>query len=56
VSEQDMRATDVLYPLVQAGIAGGLFYPNRQSITCSRRNCSFWRHCEQEFGGTVEAS
>jgi len=56
VGEQDIRATEVLYPLVQAGIAGGLFYPNRQSITCSRRNCSFWRQCEQEFGGTIEAS
>jgi PD-(D/E)XK nuclease superfamily len=56
VAEQDLRATEVLYPLVQEGIANGLYFPNRQSLTCSRRNCAFWRHCEQEFGGTIAAS
>jgi hypothetical protein len=53
VAPQDLQATEVLYPLVQAGIAGGLYFPNRQSLTCSRRNCAFWRQCEREFGGTV---
>jgi hypothetical protein len=53
VSSQDLQATEVLYPLVQAGIAGGLYFPNRQSLTCSRRNCAFWRQCEREFGGAV---
>ena len=43
VSEQDVRATEVLYPLVQEGIRKGLYLPNRQSLTCSRRNCAFWR-------------
>jgi hypothetical protein len=45
---------EVLYPLVQEGIANGLYFPNRQSLTCSRRNCAFWRQCEREFGGTIE--
>jgi hypothetical protein len=53
VGSQDLQATEVLYPLVQAGIANRLYFPNRQSLTCSRRNCAFWRHCEQEFGGIV---
>ena len=56
VSEQDLRATAVLYPLVRDGIASGLYFPNRQSLSCSRRNCCFWRQCEREFGGAVEAS
>jgi hypothetical protein len=56
VGEPDLRATEVLYPLVQEGIANGLYFPNRQSLTCSRRNCAFWRQCEREFGGTIEAS
>lgn len=56
VGEQDLRATEVLYPLVREGIASGLFFPNRQSLICSRRHCSFCQQCEQEFGGTVEAS
>jgi hypothetical protein len=46
-------ATEVLYPLVRDGIASGLYFPNRQSLTCSRRNCAFWRQCEPEFGGSV---
>jgi hypothetical protein len=53
VGLQDLQATEVLYPLVQAGIASGLYFPNRQSLTCSRRHCCFWRHCEREFGGAV---
>ncbi len=56
VGEQDLRATEVLYPLVREGIRKGLYLPNRQSLTCSRRNCAFWRHCEREFGGAVEES
>ncbi len=54
VGEQDIRATQVLYPLVQEGMRKGLYLPNRQSLTCSRRNCAYWRHCESEFGGTIE--
>jgi hypothetical protein len=53
VGSQDLRATEVLYPLVREGIANGVYFPNRQSLTCSRRNCCFWRHCEREFGGAV---
>ena len=53
VGPQDIRATEVIYPLVQEGINNGLYFPNRQSLTCSRRQCAFWRHCEHEFGGTV---
>jgi hypothetical protein len=56
VGEQDIRAVEVMYPLVQDGIASGLYFPNRQSLTCSQRNCSFWRQCEHEFGGSVEAA
>jgi hypothetical protein len=44
-----------LYPLVAEGIAGGLYLPNRASMTCSRRHCSYWRECQQEFGGEVAA-
>ncbi len=56
VGDQDLRATEVLYPLVQKGIRKGFYVPNRHSLSCSRRNCAFWRHCEREFGGTVSES
>jgi hypothetical protein len=55
VGAQDIRAVEVMYPLVRDGIAVGLYFPNRQSFSCSRHNCACWQHCEREFGGTVEA-
>ncbi|MCW5978459.1 MAG: PD-(D/E)XK nuclease family protein [Bryobacteraceae bacterium] len=55
VSEGDLRSTVVLFPLVQEGMRSGLYYPNRNSFTCSRRNCAFWAKCEAEYGGAVEA-
>jgi hypothetical protein len=51
VGEADLKSTQILYPLVQEGIRNGLYFPNRQSTLCSRRNCAFWRQCEREFGG-----
>jgi len=53
VSEQDLLATTKLYPLAQESMKSDRFMPNRLSLTCSRRNCSFWRHCEREWGGEV---
>ncbi|MDP9171444.1 MAG: hypothetical protein M3N54_12560, partial [Acidobacteriota bacterium] len=53
IGQPDIEATEKLYPLVQRGIRGGWFAPNRNSTMCSRRYCSFWRACTAEFGGTV---
>jgi hypothetical protein len=53
IGEQDLRATTTLFPLVQEGMRSGLYYPNRQSMLCSRRHCPFWQECEREFGGSV---
>src|ERR1700722_17570038 len=30
--------------------------PHRLSMMCSKRNCSYWRHCEREWGGEVPQS
>jgi len=53
ITEQELRATHTLYPIAQKLMRGGVYLPNRQSMTCSRRNCAYWRHCEQEWGGEV---
>ena len=53
ITEQELRATDTLYPLAQELMRGGVYVPNRQSMMCSRRNCAYWRHCEQKWGGEV---
>jgi putative RecB family exonuclease len=55
VNGQDYLATERLYPLAQAAMREGFYYPNRNSVLCSRRNCPFWSACEDEFGGRVEA-
>jgi hypothetical protein len=56
VTDSDLQAVRVLYPLVQDGIRSGLYFPNRRSMLCSRRNCGFWGNCEREFGGQVTPS
>ena len=56
VDEPDIRATQVLYPMAQKAMGTGIYCPNRRSLLCSQKHCSFWKHCEQEFGGTVRPS
>jgi hypothetical protein len=55
LSTRDYVAIERLYPLAQQGMRGGYYMPNRTSMLCSRRNCAYWRECEREFGGIVEA-
>lgn len=53
IDDQEIRQTQVLYPLVQEAMRSGLYVPNRASSLCSRNSCAFWRACEREFGGRV---
>ena len=53
VTDADLMLTETLYPLVQAGIRSGLYFPNRKSMFCSRKNCAYWEACELEYGGKV---
>jgi len=53
VHPQDLVATHRLYAFAQKSMRSELYMPNRLSMTCSRRNCSYWRHCEREWGGEV---
>ncbi len=53
LTDQDFRATELQYPLIQEAMRAGLYVPNRSSMLCSRKNCPYWRVCEQEYGGTV---
>ena len=53
VKADDLRAIKTLYPLTQEAIRAQLYMPNRLAMTCSRRNCSYWRQCECEWGGEV---
>lgn len=50
---QDLLATRTLYALAQRTMRAELYMPNRLSLTCSRRNCGYWRRCERELGGEV---
>jgi hypothetical protein len=53
ISDQDLLATAKLYPLAQQSMRSEHMMPNRLSLSCSRRNCSYWRLCEREWGGEV---
>jgi RecB family exonuclease len=55
ITGEDKRALELQYPLAQEAMNAGLYMPNRASMLCSRRNCAFWRACEDEFGGQVPA-
>jgi hypothetical protein len=56
ITGQDIAATRTLYPLAQRIMRAGEYMPNRLSMNCSRRNCSFWRDCEREWGGEVRVA
>jgi hypothetical protein len=56
VEEPDIKATQVLYPMAQKAMGSGMYCPNRQSMLCSHKHCSFAQHCEEEFGGRVRSS
>jgi hypothetical protein len=56
VGKPDVRATQVLYPMARKAMESGMYCPNRQSMLCSQKHCSFWKHCEDEFGGRVRPS
>jgi CRISPR/Cas system-associated exonuclease Cas4 (RecB family) len=53
ISEQELKAIEALYPEAQELMRGNVHLPNRHSMLCSRRQCAFWRHCEQKWGGEV---
>lgn len=53
VEEPDIRATQVLYPMAQKAMGTGMYCPNRQSMLCSRKHCSFAKQCEDDFGGRI---
>ena len=56
VEEPDIKATQVLYPMAQKAMGSGMYCPNRQSMLCSHKHCSFATQCQEEFGGRVRSS
>jgi RecB family exonuclease len=54
IGADDVAYAEVIYPMVQDSIRDGVYYPRRSDrFPCTRRYCSFWRACEQEFSGRV---
>lgn len=53
MSDADRDALEHQYPVAQALARGEVYMPNRNSNLCNRRNCSFWRACQREFGGEI---
>jgi RecB family exonuclease len=53
ITPADLQAIHNLYPMAQQAMRLQNHMPNRLSMLCSRRNCSYWRNCESEWGGEV---
>jgi CRISPR/Cas system-associated exonuclease Cas4 (RecB family) len=53
ITEEEMKVAQTLNPAAQEAMRQQRYMPNRLSMMCSRRNCSYWRHCESEWGGEV---
>jgi RecB family exonuclease len=56
IGPQDLVGIQRLYALAQQAMRSEAYMPNRLSITCSRRNCAYWRRCERDWGGEVPVS
>jgi len=56
ITAEEMKVAKTLYPAAHEAMRQQHFMPNRLSMMCSRRNCSYWRHCEREWGGEVPES
>jgi hypothetical protein len=50
---EEMKVALTLYPAAHEAMHHQRFMPNRLSMMCSRRNCSYWRRCERDWGGEV---
>jgi len=53
VAASDRKYTERLYSITLDQMRSGLIAPNRSSFLCSRRNCSFWQQCQEDYGGEV---
>ena len=53
ITAEELRVPQTLYPAAKEAMGRQRYLPNRLSMMCSRRNCSYWRHCEREWGGEV---
>ena len=53
IGAADRKHAEKLYSITMDQMNSGLVKPSRGSFTCSRKYCSFWERCEDEFGGKV---
>lgn len=53
VTPGDKKLTARLYSIARDQMEAGVYGPNRKSFLCSRRYCSHWARCEDEYGGKV---
>jgi putative RecB family exonuclease len=55
ILQSDREHVRELFPIVADAMSQGFAIPNRTSTFCSRKYCSFWRTCQEDYGGTVAA-
>jgi CRISPR/Cas system-associated exonuclease Cas4 (RecB family) len=50
------RYAETMYAHTADAITAGLVTPRRDSLMCTRAYCSFWPHCQIDFGGHVRSA
>jgi CRISPR/Cas system-associated exonuclease Cas4 (RecB family) len=55
VAESDRKYATKLYAIAREKMQTGLVSPNRGSNLCSRKYCSHWQKCVEDYGGEVKA-
>jgi RecB family exonuclease len=53
ITDDDRKSVETLYPLAREGMKSGLIFPNRSSLLCSRKVCSYANFCVADHGGEV---
>lgn len=55
ITDSDKEYAMNMIKNVNKAIENEVFYPNRNSMFCSRRGCGYWNHCQKKFGGFVKS-
>jgi CRISPR/Cas system-associated exonuclease Cas4 (RecB family) len=53
IEPADTQYAATMFSMVADAIQAGIHLPNRGSTLCSRKQCAFWRTCQQDHGGHV---
>lgn len=54
LTEDDYRFAESVIPLSAQSIMSGVYLPNRANPLCTKKHCSFWQNCLNDYGGKIK--